>query len=158
MAYVQVPKDLTKVKQKVMLNLTKRQLICFSLAGAIGIPFYLLTKGVIGSTISASLMVVLALPFFLFAMYEKDGRPLEKVLYDIIKQKFIRPGIRTYRTNNIYGKLQDEIYEREVLGIGREDESTGTNKAKGKKTCAKGTGKKHRPQTDRRKGAHGKWS
>ncbi|RHT37082.1 PrgI family protein, partial [Firmicutes bacterium AM29-6AC] len=28
MAYVPVPKDLTKVKTKVMFNLTKRQLIC----------------------------------------------------------------------------------------------------------------------------------
>ena len=31
MAYVPVPKDLTKVKTKVMFNLTKRQLICFGL-------------------------------------------------------------------------------------------------------------------------------
>ncbi len=30
MAYVPVPKDLTKVKTKVMFNLTKRQLICFT--------------------------------------------------------------------------------------------------------------------------------
>ena len=30
MAYVPVPKDLTKVKTKVMFNLTKRQLVCFS--------------------------------------------------------------------------------------------------------------------------------
>ena len=29
MAYVPVPKDLTKVKTKVMFNLTKRQLVCF---------------------------------------------------------------------------------------------------------------------------------
>ena len=28
MAYVNVPKDLTKVKTKVLFNLTKRQLIC----------------------------------------------------------------------------------------------------------------------------------
>ena len=33
MAYVPVPKDLSKVKTKVALNLTKRQIICFSLAG-----------------------------------------------------------------------------------------------------------------------------
>ena len=32
MAYVTVPKDLTKIKSKVMFNLTKRQLICFSAA------------------------------------------------------------------------------------------------------------------------------
>ena len=30
MAYVPVPKDLTKVKTKVAFNLTKRQLICFT--------------------------------------------------------------------------------------------------------------------------------
>lgn len=29
MAYVNVPKDLTKIKSKVLFNLTKRQLICF---------------------------------------------------------------------------------------------------------------------------------
>lgn len=29
MAYVNVPKDLSKVKTKVMFNLTKRQLVCF---------------------------------------------------------------------------------------------------------------------------------
>ena len=34
MAYVTVPKDLTKIKSKVMFNLTKRQLICFSAAVA----------------------------------------------------------------------------------------------------------------------------
>ena len=32
MAYVPVPKDLTQVKTKVALNLTKRQLIFFSMA------------------------------------------------------------------------------------------------------------------------------
>ncbi|MBR2010587.1 MAG: PrgI family protein, partial [Clostridia bacterium] len=35
MAYVSVPKDLTKVKSKVLFNLTKRQLLCFGIAAAI---------------------------------------------------------------------------------------------------------------------------
>ena len=35
MPYVTVPKDLTKVKTKVLFNLTKRQLICFSIGIAI---------------------------------------------------------------------------------------------------------------------------
>ena len=58
MAYVQVPKDLTKVKTKVMFNLTKRQLICFGLAAFIGIPIYFGTKGFLGNTIAASLMIL----------------------------------------------------------------------------------------------------
>ena len=32
MAFVSVPKDLTKVKNKIIFNLTKRQLICFGIA------------------------------------------------------------------------------------------------------------------------------
>ena len=36
MAYVNVPKDLTKVKTKVLFNLTKRQLICFGSGALIG--------------------------------------------------------------------------------------------------------------------------
>ncbi|WP_426743223.1 PrgI family protein [Gemmiger formicilis] len=32
MAYVPVPKDLSKIKTKLAFNLTKRQLVCFSSA------------------------------------------------------------------------------------------------------------------------------
>ena len=42
MAYVSVPKDLTKVKNKVAFNLTKRQLICIGIGAAMGIPCYFL--------------------------------------------------------------------------------------------------------------------
>ena len=44
MAYVSVPKDLSTVKTKVVFNLTKRQLICFSAALAVGLPVFFLTK------------------------------------------------------------------------------------------------------------------
>ena len=45
MASVTVPKDLTKIKSKVMFNLTKRQLICFSEAVEIGMTLLFLVKG-----------------------------------------------------------------------------------------------------------------
>ena len=45
MPYVPVPKDLTKVKTKVAAGLTKRQIICFSLAALAGLPVYFLTRG-----------------------------------------------------------------------------------------------------------------
>ena len=53
---VQVPKDLSGIKTKVALNLTKRQIICFSGAAVAGIPLYFLTKGLIGTS-AASLPV-----------------------------------------------------------------------------------------------------
>ena len=40
MAYVKIPKDLSRVKTKVALNLTKRQLIGFSIAGLLGFLKY----------------------------------------------------------------------------------------------------------------------
>lgn len=135
MAYVQVPKDLTRVKSKVMFNLTKRQLICFGLAGVIGVPLYLLTKGTLGPTASACLMIICVLPCFFFAMYEKDGRPLETILMNIWRAKYQRPGVRTYRTRNLYAVIQEEIYDKEVLGIGSENQK-GKGKAAGSSTHA----------------------
>lgn len=104
MAYVQVPKDLTKVKNKVAFNLTKRQIICILLGAALGIPFYFLTRNTLGTSNAATGMVILMLPAFLFAMYEKDGLPLEKVLKNMITVKFIRPPVRKYQMENMYEK------------------------------------------------------
>lgn len=75
MAYVPVPNDLNRIKTKLAFNLTKRQLICFSIAGGTGVPFYLFTRSHIGNSIALFLMIGLMLPCFLFAMYEKDGLP-----------------------------------------------------------------------------------
>ena len=102
MAFVSVPKDLTKVKNKIILNLTKRQLICLGIAGAVGLPFYFLTREVIGSSNAATGMCLLMLPAFLFAMYEKDGQPLEEILMNMIRVKFLRPSVRKYETENYY--------------------------------------------------------
>ena len=69
MPYVPVPKDLTKVKTKLVFNLTKRQLICFSLAALVGLPVYFFTRGAIGNQAAVLLMIGLMMPFFFFAMY-----------------------------------------------------------------------------------------
>ena len=71
MAYVSVPKDLTKVKNKVAFNLTKRQILCFGIAAGIGLPFYFLTRNLIGNSNAVMGMVVLMVPAFLFAMCMK---------------------------------------------------------------------------------------
>ena len=78
MAYVNVPKDLSKVKTKVMFNLTKRQLICFGSGALVGVPLFFLLKSYISTSTASLCMVLVMLPFFLFAMYEKNGQPLKK--------------------------------------------------------------------------------
>ena len=67
-----------------------------------GVPTYLLTRQAIGNTWALFAMLTIMLPAFLLAMYEKDGLPFEKVIRNIIRVKFTRPGIRPYRTENIY--------------------------------------------------------
>ena len=61
---VSVPKDLDSIKTKVAFNLTKRQLICFSLAAVAGVPLYFMTKEALGISAATFLMVGAMLPFF----------------------------------------------------------------------------------------------
>ena len=122
MPYVQVPKDLTKVKTKVAFNLTKRQLVCFSIAAATAVPTYFLAKGAIGNTAAMLLVIVVAMPFFLAAMYEKNGMPFEKVVKMVIKSRFIRPKIRKYQTENVYEyAVKQENLNKEVNRIVSEE-------------------------------------
>ena len=112
---VPVPKDLSGIKTKVALNLTKRQIICFSGAAITGVPLYFLTKGVLGTQAAALIMVGVMLPFFFLAMYEGDGFPAEKILYFMIRQKMLTPGIRPYKSENLYEQLEErEKIKKEV--------------------------------------------
>ena len=71
-------------------------------------------------------MIVVMLPFFLFAMYEKNGLPLEKIIKNIIQVCFIRPKVRPYETDNFYAVLQrQDILDKEVYRI-----VSGKNKTK----------------------------
>ncbi|HRS64346.1 MAG TPA: PrgI family protein [Spirochaetia bacterium] len=118
MAYVPVPKDMNAVKTKVMFNLTKRQLICFGSGAAIGVPLFFLLKPHISVSAAAICMVVVMLPFFLLAMYEKNGQPLEKILRNIIQVSLMRPKQRPYATNNFYDLLQrQDSLDKEVYRI-----------------------------------------
>lgn len=77
MAYVNVPKDLTKIKSKVLFNLTKRQLICFGLAALMGVPLFFLLKGSIGTTAAAMVMIVVSSPVFCWGCMRRTGSPLK---------------------------------------------------------------------------------
>ena len=106
MAYVTIPKDLSRIQSKVLFGLTKRQVICFGAA--------------------ALCMILVMLPFFLFAMYEKNGQPLEVFLGHLIQNKFIRPKVRIYQTNNLYSALvRQSQLEKEVKRIARKGRKTG---------------------------------
>ena len=72
------------------------------------------------------LMIGLMMPCFLFAMFEKDGLPFEKVLRNIIRTRFLLPKVRPYKTDNFYAFLSRK--EEHPIADQRKDSRTGRRK------------------------------
>jgi len=104
-SYISVPRDLTKVKSKLVFGLTKRQLVCFSMAALIGVPSFFLIKHLTGTNTAVMGMIILMMPFFFLAMYEKNGQTLEVIMRHMVQSVFIRPKVRPYKTDNYYEVL-----------------------------------------------------
>ena len=118
-AYISVPRDLTKVKSKVMFNLTARQLICFGAAAVVGVPLFFVLRDTAGNSGATLGMMAVMLPMFFLAMYQKNGQPAEKIVMYYVQARFIRPKVRPYQTDNYYSLLMrggmpsDSVSEKE---------------------------------------------
>lgn len=98
--------------------MTKRQLLCFGAAALIGVPSFFLFKQTGNVSFAAMCMIIIMLPLFFLAMYEKDGQPLEVIARHFIQTKFVRPKVRPYRTDNYYNILmRQHQLEKEVEAI-----------------------------------------
>ena len=114
--YISVPRDFSRVRTKAFFNLTRRQLICFTLGAMIGIPTFFLLKRPFNVTVATLGMMISMMPLFFLAMYEKNGQPLEVYLEHFIDAVFKRPKKRPYKTKNYYALL-GEIAEQERSSI-----------------------------------------
>ena len=86
--------DLSKIKAKIVFGLTLRQIICFGMGLAVSLPFFFLTRKVIGMEMAAMLVMVIASPFFVLGIYEKNGIPIEWILFFYIRRVKLRSQIR----------------------------------------------------------------
>ena len=118
MASAIVHKDLANIKRKVLFGLTGRQIICFGAAALVGVSLFFLLRDTVSSSTATLCMIFAMFPFFMFAMYEQNGQPLEVFLRHMIQTVFVRPKVRVYRTHNIYTeeKRLDEL-RKEVRRI-----------------------------------------
>ncbi|WP_270360833.1 PrgI family protein [[Eubacterium] hominis] len=130
MAYVPVPKDLTKVKTKVMFNLTKRQLICFTGGALIGVPLFFLLRKPTGNSVAAMCMMLVMLPFFMLAMYEKHGQPLEKIVGNILKVANFYAVLK--RQEMLDKEVYDIVHRNKKMAASDVRENRGKNCAAGK--------------------------
>ena len=100
------------------MNLTKRQLICFGAAALVGVPLFFVLKSTGNISFACMGMIVVMMPMFFLAMFEKDGQPFEVVAKHFIEACFIRPKIRLYQTENYYAAMMREAeVEKEVERI-----------------------------------------
>ena len=139
-SYISVPRDLSKVKTKVFMNLTKRQILCFGAGALIGVPVFFLLKSSGNLSLAALGMMAVMLPLFFLAMYEKDGQSLEVVAGQVIRCMFLRTKERPYQTNNFYVALERQAQaEKEVKAIVQKAKARAAGTAGGKSR-----GKAHR--------------
>ena len=92
--YIDLNRDFSSLKPKVIMGLTSRQIVCFIGAGIMGIPFYIKTHGVLGDTFAMLFMVLIMSPWFAFALYEKNGMKLEEILRDYFRENILKSKVR----------------------------------------------------------------
>lgn len=117
--YISVPKDfLNDIEPKLIFNLTKRQLVCFSLGIIAGLPMFFLIKD-FNATLGTLAMMLTASPFFVAGIFKKNNHRLEVIVKQIYNVKFGgKPKKRLFKTNNYYLQLEkQQTLNNEILYI-----------------------------------------
>ena len=113
--YIEIPRDFEEIKQKFILGLTKRQCICFGLAGVLGGGVYFLLRDY-GTTLASNMLLIAAAPPILFALPAKNGLYFEKRLKNMF-HFYKEPHIKPYRTESIYEKADKEREYRKLYRL-----------------------------------------
>lgn len=106
--YIEIPRDFEEIKQKFILGLTKRQCICFGLAGILGGGVYFLLRNYgYNTTFISNFVMIAAAPPVILALPAKNGLYFEQRLKNMFL--FYRSErIKTYQTESIYEKAEKE--------------------------------------------------
>lgn len=101
-------------------------------------------KSAVAVNIAVMGMMVIMMPFFFLAMYERNGQPLEVILDHMVQARFKRPRIRPYKTDNRYAAIMKQAdAEMEVEKIVRLSE-----KEKNRQQSIRNAGRTHKRGTE----------
>jgi hypothetical protein len=106
--YVQIPKDLNDIKEKFIMGLTKRQVVCFAIGLALGAPVFFVARNYVGMSTAIMAMGIVAAPAILCGLYRKNGIFLEKQA-KFMREYFARPRKRYYKTTNIFYAVERQL-------------------------------------------------
>jgi hypothetical protein len=127
---VPIPEDIYSYRHKVWGNFSKRQLVCGVIALIIIFPVFIPVFWYTGSPrLAALLSVVAILPVLFCGIVEKDGQPLEKVIWYKYRQRFKFPQKRKFAMSNLYEIVQQNQKEYEFAN----EEIESQKQQKGKK-------------------------
>ncbi|MDF9530640.1 PrgI family protein [Bacillus cereus] len=104
---VSIPKDLKTIKSKLFFGLTKRQLIGFSIALAIGLPVFFLLKSY-SVDIALYGLFFTACPAIFATIFTKDGMPAETWIKLYLEYKYLNPQKRYFKVSKRNVKVAAE--------------------------------------------------
>lgn len=106
--YIKIPKDLSLIKQKFMFGLTKRQVVCFGIGLAMGLPAFYIFNKIAGIEAGCLALGILAAPAVLCGLYNKNGMHFEqiaKLMFQFLK----KPKKRTYQSENAFAMIARQL-------------------------------------------------
>lgn len=110
--YAEVPIDIKSIEPKLVLGLTKRQLLCGALAiipGTLGFIFF---NFLLGKDIAMYAAIALMIPGGILMIYKKNGMPAEQVAKTYVKWKMLHP--QTYKAK-VDKKNQQILKNRGII-------------------------------------------
>ena len=107
--FVHIPKDLSLIKQKFLLGLTKRQAIGFAVGLVCGLPAFFIVKAIINNlTVAIFAMGMFAIPGIMYALFNKNGMYFETYIALLIKF-FKKPRVRKYEPLSSLKAIENQI-------------------------------------------------
>ncbi|MBJ8113261.1 PrgI family protein [Bacillus cereus group sp. N6] len=95
---VSIPKELKSIKSKLFLGLTKRQLIGFTIALALGLPVFFLLKS-FSVDVALYGLFFTACPAIFATIFTKDGMPAETWIKLYVEYKYLNPQNRYFKVS-----------------------------------------------------------
>ncbi|MBR1442878.1 MAG: PrgI family protein [Firmicutes bacterium] len=145
---VRIPEEIMEYKESILMGLSVRQLVCGSIALAVGIPTFFLLKGISEDLATYATMVVV-IPAFLVGFIKKDGYNFE-TYFKIRLYNFFAKSKRGYETELQDGLPIDvEEYRAIMQEINSEDNvKKGSEKSVRSNSKTKKAKKLYRPECE----------
>lgn len=87
---VSIPKEITEYKEKIIFNLSLRELVCFIIASVLGAVSYFFCTQILKFSleIAGYIVILLSAPILAVGFIRKDKVPFEKYITQLISYKF----------------------------------------------------------------------